>query len=637
MFKKFLLVITTIVVLFSFVTYQPQKVDANGVTQITAFAAKKALQAATKSAVNDTVGSLALKVASKDLAEQYVKKEGLQLVVLEGGKKAMVKTTMTETQKIALKKEIDNVIDLKVYGNSPKWVKYLDWFVGVGAVVLVGQVLYATVTGDFSGFINEIFNEAMINLGWLTPAVQVGRNGEIPGKDPVSIPRDSPVAEPDHPTNPVPVPDYSRYVTYRSATSTGTTIPSVTLNVPSSEYVDVNGYVWSAEVQHDVVYPETGYPTPNGIFPNGSINVSPINFPRLRSSNVLEFGWGVSSFRGSFHVKDTFVTVKLGSTYLVNNEYVTSNLRSLSMPSTFDSSKYNKIISQNNYYDVNTRSLVSRFIMLNTSFNVPTLSVMSVKPFTGTTIIPDKNPLTRLRFDFWQTTSSISLNPVTIRLGIHTSLDMALDVPYLPQPNIGMGDMRVPIISPQSGKVAWPQKTILPDGYTYNPDSQTITDPAGNPVTDPATIPQKNPDPVIETSPDGNTVIDGVPTTNPAPDPVPGVNPVPPGGTNPPITTGDPKEINWAKLKAVPMILTKKFPFSLPWDAKRFMEGVFGEVPAAEEFSLKIDKLMGVDFNLNVTMPEYFDGWFAFSRTATVILFDIGLIYALYRLLGGAS
>lgn len=635
MFKKIVILLSTIVLTFAFVTHQPKKVDA-AVSTVVSFAAKQALKAATKSAVADTVGSLALKTASKEVAEKYVKKEGLNLVVLEGGKKAMVKTTMNQTEKIALKKEIDNVIDLKVYGNAPGWVKFIDWFIGVGAVVLLGEVLYAKVTGDFTGFISEILNQAMSNLGWIVPAVQLGPNGETPGDDPVKIPQDSPVVEPDHPTNPVPVPDYSRYVTYRSATSDGTSIPSVTLNVPSSEYVDMNGYVWSAEVMHDTVFPETRFPTTTYIYPNGGNNNTPVAFTNLRHSRELLFGQSSSygGYFGSFPIKDFYVTVKLGETYLMKDVFMNSTTHSLTLPSSFNASRYNKIISQNLYYDVQSRNIVSRFIMLNTALSVPTLTVMAVKPFDGNTVLPSKKPLNSLRFRFWDTSSSISLNPVTIRLGIHTSMEMALDVPYLPAPQIGTSDIRVPMISPQTGDIAWPQKSIFPDGYTYNPETQEILDPVGNPVTNPETIPELNPDPVIETAPNGEQVIDGVPTGQPAPEPV---SPPTGGGGGDPITTGDPKEINWAKLKGVPMILTKKFPFSLPWDAQRFMQGVFGDVPQAEEINFKIDKLAGIHFGLDIKIPPYFDSFFDFSRQATVILFDIGLIYALYRLLGGAS
>ena len=629
MFKKIMILLSTIVLTFAFVTHQPKKVDAAAST-VVSFAAKQALKAATKSAVADTVGSLALKTVSKDVAEKYVKKEGLNLVVLEGGKKAMVKTTMNQTEKVALKKEIDNVIDLKIYGNAPGWVKFIDWFVGVGAVVLVGQVLYAAVTGEMSGFISEIFNEAMTNLGWITPAVPLGDNGAVPGKDPVKIPNDAPVVEPDHPTNPVPMPDYTRYVTYRSATTSNTRLPVIKMKVPPEEYVDYNGMVWSAEVMHDTVYPDTSFPTPVYTRVNNEYNLRPpVHFSSIRNAKQVAF----NSYSYT-NIAGRYMTIKLGDQYLMKDHYQGSSTFSFDLPSTFDGRKYNKIIAQNEYYDLDSRTIISRIIMLNTSFTVPTLSIMVTLPFSGNTVIPAKKPVTEIDFEFWNSSTSMSLNPLTVRLGIHTSMEMALDVPYLPTPKIGTGEIKVPMISPETGKIAWPQKTILPDGYTYNPETQEILDPVGNPVTNPETIPELNPDPVIETTPDGEQVIDGVPTGQPAPEPV---SPPTGGGGGDPITTGDPKEINWAKLKGVPMILTKKFPFSLPWDAQRFMQGVFGDVPQAEEINFKIDKLAGIHFGLDIKIPPYFDSFFDFSRQATVILFDIGLIYALYRLLGGAS
>lgn len=642
MLKRLMLLLTTFTVLFAFVTYQPKKVEANGVSTVVSFAAKQALKAATKSAVTDTVGSLALKVASKDLAEQYVKKEGLQLVVLEGGKKAMVKTAMTETQKVTLKKEIDNVIDLKIYGNSPKWVKYLDWFVGVGAVVLVGQVLYATVTGDFSGFISEIFNEAMSNLGWLVPAVQLGPNGEVPGDDPVSIPKDTPVSNPNHPTNPVPIPDYTQSLNYRDDSSNSTTLPHLTMNL--SKVIDFNSLVFSYEIMHDAIYPDTRFQLPSYISfraqgDTSSTIVDPID---LNALYQRELSIGGSPLKGQygFPMISSYLTVKLGNTVLANNVLTPSyqtNYR-MTLPSSFDLRKYNKIVFQRNHYDMDLRTVISRYFLYNTVFSVPMLYVEVSKPFSGTTVLPTPVPVDRVYVrNHNGASSTLSLNPVNIRMGAHSSMDLALNSGFLPKPEINPQTIRVPMISPKTGQIAWPQKTLLPDGYTYNPDSQTITDPAGNPVTDPATIPQKNPDPVIETSPEGNTVIDGVPTTNPAPDPVPGVDPVPPGGTNPPITTGDPKEINWAKLKAIPGIFTKKFPFSLPWDAKRFVDSVLGSIPQAKDISVKLDEIGGIHIGMDITLPDFFDPFFDFSRIITLIIFDIGLIYGLYRLLGGAS
>lgn len=637
MFKKTVILLSTIVLTFAFVTYQPKKVDAAAST-VVSFAAKQALKAATKSAVADTVGSLALKTVSKEVAENYVKKEGLNLVVLEGGKKAMVKTTMNQTEKVALKKEIDNVIDLKIYGNSPGWVKFIDWFVGVGAVVLVGQVLYAAVTGEMSDFISEIFNEAMRNLGWLLPAVPLGPNGEIPGDDPVRIPNDTPVSNPNHPTNPTPIPEYSKSIHFRDATSTGTSVPSLIMRFKTP--IDYNGMVISYETTHDAIYPETRFIFPQYLYMNTPTDTGWVDRLPFYSNATNELSIrskSLYSFKEHIPWDNAYLTVKYGAMTLISNKKQSSsiNYETITMPNGFSLGKYNKFVYQRNFYDMETRNIISRLIIYNTVLSVPTVYVEVVKPFDGSTVIPTKQDVSGFNFRFvYNTTSSISLNPIDIKIGAHSSMDLALKPSFLPTPVINPSSMKVPMISPETGKIAWPQKTILPDGYTYNPETQEILDPVGNPVTNPETIPELNPDPVIETTPDGEQVIDGVPTGQPAPDPV-----TPPsGGGGSEVTSGDPKDIEWEKLKAIPAVLTKKFPFSLPWDAKRFMEGVFGDIPPeSEDIKFEIDELAGVHFGLEITIPPFFDSFFNFARTATVILFDMGLIYALYRLLGGAS
>lgn len=636
MLKRLLLVITTITVLFAFVTYQPKKVDAAAGT-VVSFAAKQALKAATKSAVADTVGSLALKTVSKEVAENYVKKEGLNLVVLEGGKKAMVKTTMNQTEKVALKKEIDNVIDLKIYGNSPGWVKFLDWFIGVGAVVLVGQVLYAAVTGEMTDFISEIFNEAMRNLGWLLPAVPLGPNGEIPGDDPVRIPNDTPVSNPNHPTNPTPLPQYSKSIHYRDSTSTGTTVPNLLMRFETP--IDYNGMVLSYETMHDSIYPETRFLFPNYMYmnvPSDTGWVERLPFFNNGSRTMTFYSNSQYSFKEQIPWDNAYLTLKYGNTTLINNQLKSSSDTKLEvlMPTGFELRKYNKFVYQRSFYDMETRNIISRLIIYNTVLSVPAIYLEVVKPFDGSTIIPSKKEVLSMYYRFvYNTTSSISLNPIDIKIGAHSSMDLALKPSYMPTPVINPSSIKVPMISPETGKIAWPQKTILPDGYIYNPKTQEILDPVGNPVTNPETIPELNPDPVIETTPDGEQVIDGVPTGQPAPVPV---SP-PSGGGGSEVTGGDPKDINWNKLKAVPAIFTKKFPFSLPWDAKRFIDGVLGGVPQAKDIVVKLDEIGGVHIGMNITLPDFFDTFFSFTRTMTLIIFDIGLIFGLYRLLGGAS
>lgn len=618
MLKRIMLLLTTFTVLFAFVTYQPKKVDANGVTQVVSFAAKQALRAATKSAVNDTVGSLALKTATKEVADQYVKKEGLNLVVLEGGKKVLAKTTMNQTEKVLLKKEIDNVIDIKIYGNSPKWVKFIDWFIGVGTVILIGEILTAAITGDFNDFISEIFNEAMTNLGWLVTPQKL--------TDP----------SPDNPVNyPETTPEYDYTTTapsYNNINISQTYTYNVNIDkreffyfpvkLPQPQYFD--GSIFYTEIQ----------PTSsNGLIMND-----------LRLNEVMHSGSTFNSL--SLTVDEANPrSIKMNNArslkifkagkLIFSESYSTATTKTMDLTAILGSSYwgryYNRVIRQNRAYLPEANQTVSRLILQDTYLRQNPDIYMQIthnNGFDSTRIFDNYS----FSYYSWLTPKAF---PFQAKVGYFRDINLALTTDMLPLPKLNPTDVRIPIVS--HGKVYLPTPSMFPDGYVYNPNTQTITDPAGNPVTDPSTIPEKNPDPSLETSPDGELIVDGVPIGQPAPAPIPSPGTTTPDGGGGSITTGDPKEINWAKLKAIPGIFTKKFPFSLPWDAKRFVDSVLGSIPQAKDISVKLDEIGGMHIGMDITLPDFFDPFFDFSRIITLIIFDIGLIYGLYRLLGGAS
>jgi len=168
MLKRLMLLLTTFIVLFAFFTYQPKKVDAF-VSTAAKFVAQQTLKAVTKTSVDTTINKMLVDEVLDEVKKNYAVKNGFKLIE-NGGQKVLVKSSLDSAEKKLLKDEIDDVIEKQVYGNAPKWVVYADWFVGVGAVIMVGQLLYATVTGDFGSYISDLITEAMTNLGWLTPA-----------------------------------------------------------------------------------------------------------------------------------------------------------------------------------------------------------------------------------------------------------------------------------------------------------------------------------------------------------------------------------------------------------------------------------------------------------------------------------
>lgn len=620
MFKKFLLVITTIVVLFSFVTYEPKKVDA--AAGIAAkVVAQQAIKAVTKTAVDSTVQRMLVKELLEEVTESYAKKQGYKLIE-SGGQKMYMKATYNETEKVLLKKQIDKVIDKEVYGNTPKFIKFLDWFVGVGAVIAVGQVLYATLTGEFEEYMSDIITEAMIDLGWLTPAQKVP-TGATPS-NPVSYPTSAPVYNGREELNAATDLSKTVVINERFQTSLSPEVRTYRLRLPTPVFAS------------GLVYYMESMPIDSSGLPNA---VEFQKFVTSTSSNDLtNFSTSMSHplTNGFFTYSGKYELFKGGTKVTEFTHSSSSTSRWFDMRNYFGSdfgyAKYNRLIIQDLKYYPTNRTLVSRLILQDTYLRqMPDIVIQNT--------IENASPPSTVISDYIDFRTHYRHNPAQfptkLKLGVFTDIDVALDTPLLPRPVLDKADLRVPIVTNEN-RVPIPNVSILPGGYVYDPTEQVIKDPNGQTVTDPESLPLPTPDPVITEGPEGDVEIDGTPT---------GV-PVPPGGITPPtdgggtgdgMTTGDPSQIDWNKLKGVPMILTKKFPFSLPWDAQRFMQGVFGDIPSAEEFSVKIDDLMGIHFGLNITLPAYFDGWFDFARTATTILFDLGLIYALYRLLGGAS
>ena len=622
MLKRIMLLLTTFTIIFAFVTYQPKKVDA--VAGVAAkVVAQQAIKAVTKTAVDSTVQRMLVKELLEEVTESYAKKQGYKLIE-SGGQKMYMKATYNETEKVLLKKQIDKVIDKEVYGNTPKFIQFLDWFVGVGAVIAVGQVLYATLTGEFQSYMSDIITEAMIDLGWLTPA-HPSSDGTTPS-NPVNYPSTG-VPIYNSTSSTPPILDLSKTVIINESyqTTSNTTSRIYRMKLPSPVFQ--SGLVTYIESQ-----PNTSNGMPNSfeydrIATNNSTSSIasfsmggsyPYNTLRIPNGGVYEFFVGGRITR----------KVTGWSSYSSSRQIDISSY--LGIPD-LNLGQYNRFIIQNQKYYPDKRVVVSRFIAQDT--------YLRQRPDIIVQLTEQANPSNTLindYVDFYLTQRHNTAQfPTKIKLGLFTDIDVALDTGLLPTPVLDSADLKVPVVTNEN-RVPIPNVSILPGGYVYDPTEQVIKDPNGQVVTDPESLPLPTPDPVITETPDGEVVIDDTPT---------GV-PVPPGGTSPPtndggtgdgMTTGDPTNIEWDKLKAIPNIFTKKFPFSLPWDAKRFIDSVLGDIPEAKDIVVNVEEIGGVHIGMNITLPDFFDQFFDFTRVITLVMFDIGLIYGLYRLLGGAS
>lgn len=162
-----------------------------------------------------------------------------------------------------------------------------------------------------------------------------------------------------------------------------------------------------------------------------------------------------------------------------------------------------------------------------------------------------------------------------------------------------------------------PQVVTNPDGtVTTNPDTtlpQTEVTTGDGVITDPITG-TFNP-PLVET---------GAPTA-PAP-------------TYPSDAEPAPSKIHWKKLIGLGNYFTTRFPFSLPWDVGRAFNGVFGQISDSDTpvFNFPVT-YQGKTHQFKITFPDWILPWLPFWRGAVLIMFDIGIIYAIRKWFGGAS
>lgn len=179
-----------------------------------------------------------------------------------------------------------------------------------------------------------------------------------------------------------------------------------------------------------------------------------------------------------------------------------------------------------------------------------------------------------------------------------------------------------------------PTVTPLPWIEPYRETKQL---PATAPAQIPIEIPLTETYPEDVTEPWNDPITEEQLTTEPVPEPDPGEE-TPPGENPPDDPIGD-KKIDWDKLKTTFSGFTTKFPFSLPWDVSNAFDAVFPDVTDVEkpEWEFKIKKPDGTYHFQKLTIAPELEKYFGFLRSAILILFNIGLIYAIRQWFGGAS
>lgn len=78
---------------------------------------------------------------------------------------------------------------------------------------------------------------------------------------------------------------------------------------------------------------------------------------------------------------------------------------------------------------------------------------------------------------------------------------------------------------------------------------------------------------------------------------------------------------------------TSVFPFSIPWDLKRYIDNAFSGI-GSERPSVDLTFLGD---GISLVIPPYFDPWISFFKGLVVILFDITMVFLFYRFMKGGG
>lgn len=633
LYKKILLSLLSLFLIIGCVTYQPQKADAIA-GKIASYAAKKAAVWVAKETAEESIQKILKKKIDigDPLFQKYISRVDYDLVQVDG-KTFLMRNNLGAAEKNALGDQIGKVVDRMMYGENAAWLSWLDWW-SIGPMLLIGNVIYSEMTDENYSFINDVLMQALIDLGFL--------------QEPESNFTDTVTNDPiKHYETPPPTKEPTKTKNYSGSFTHLQNSGDNKLNMPVEKYstpFDPNSTF--------VIELVPNAPVTALVNSTGSI----LFYPKIQDKAAMNFEVsGSPTFRNAYGSSFDTVTIYKNGTKLVET---TSSSVNKNIPST-DLAKMNRWIisySQSN----KTSSLV---LQSTVDKSVPTYGLKIKGDITPYDLFVERLGLGIYPSDeLKQVGYKVYWDYFTDRL---ISAPTTRPAPQLKdvKPSNPKDYVSGPVINnnPNTGKptMAIPTTVIVQDPTSTPVKSDpaggiTITKPDGTPVTDPETElePVTN-EPVVQPNPTtGEPEIIVKPNTPPEPATPPKTDPPTtenpdtgdpdtgdPGTETPPTDPDDedPTKVKWDKLKTIPTFMTTRFPFSLPWDIGRFLDAVFPDVTPISELSYEFPDIGGYNTSFDITIPEYFDPWMDFARAAFIYGFDISLVYAIYRLFGGAQ
>lgn len=159
--------------------------------------------------------------------------------------------------------------------------------------------------------------------------------------------------------------------------------------------------------------------------------------------------------------------------------------------------------------------------------------------------------------------------------------------------------------------------TVGDPDITYNPDGTTTVNKAPRPDLKPDPEPEPEPEPEPDPDEDGSGTGEKDPDENETPEDGP--------------TCTD--TIKLPRLGALFRTMSESFPFSLPFDLMDGFNALFAEIGKEKP---KVDytfKGFNMSQKVTITIPDYMDDWMPFIHSLMLFIFDVGILYGIYRLI----
>lgn len=651
MYKKILILLSAIIILsVPFQVQHSKNVQAEVITKAGTMAAKKALKEVVEDIAVDTAVNFALNEAVK-IVNDYTLESGFKMVCVDGSTSCdnpvQVKENITADDKARIKSQAEIELDKLVSPNGKgfsKFENFLDWFLPIWLVSFAFTAITYALDGDFRSMLNEVGYNTLVALGIVKP---VTKNLDL--------------QEAEKELNPQ----------------------------PDGSYTDSSGRVAMAELSKMEnivgdsgrtlsVYPAGGSSGLSGNA-NNSLTVLTMNYSDP-SVGTFQLMGGTSRYSGyaygftgsQLYVAGPYGTIK--AVVLFNGKIIyegtpTEGWGGYKISSSAVNDIFNKKIKS-----IRSRAPyeVNGFVYTDVLYNTVEGDVIETQNVSSNPTL--YNEVRSLNMGIvYNTPAKFSAD---FRYFPNVSYEKKILVPgfaemenqdVFPKSNYEDDNGNIALLppaamtyeeegtgeqverKPKDGGIVFqkPDGTIVPDENVTVKPPDVVKNPGEVPSYTPSPTPSNPaPEPVpLTPSPTPSTPAEPHPGTTPTPEPNP--NPSnPPGTPPPPVETTEPYfpegencDVGLKIPKFLPLLntISETFPFSIPFDLASGFDAIFAKMGKEQpqfKFAFNVQEK---DYSWDIKLPPLADQWKKFTDSFLIFIFDIAIVWAVFRFTGGGK